>query len=344
MRTTHKIAAASLLLFNNRNSTPTVSVAPSANASQTIGVDPGYVAGEWSSGTPVFDRWESSADGSTWAAAAAMPDADSPPTDAEFGKVLRVIEVNGSTEAASAATGAVEHSYESLLESYVTSTALRLWHRYRETSGSTAANSGSTGSALNGTVGGTVTFGQTGHLGANEAALFDGLTGVISVANNAAIAALTAYTIAALVYATSAGENDIGTIILWDGTTTTLRINAAALGVRFVVDAGTDGVAATNVAFLPLNTWVWIFATYDDAGDRKPYIYKCVPGGTVTAATYATQTASAGSIAALAGSLHIGNNGSGGVRTWAGSKDEVLYFNGVLTTAEMQAIADTSAA
>jgi hypothetical protein len=110
MRTTHKIAAASLLLFNNRNSTPTVSVSPSANASQTIGVDPGYVAGTWSSGTPVFDRWESSADGSVWATAAAMPDADSPPTDAEFGKVLRVIEVNGSTEAASAATGAVDYA------------------------------------------------------------------------------------------------------------------------------------------------------------------------------------------------------------------------------------------
>jgi hypothetical protein len=100
-------AALLTVLRPHGNSTPTVSVAPTANASQTIGVDPGYVAGEWSSGTPIFDRWESSADGSTWATAAAMPDADSPPTDAEFGKVLRVIEVNGSTEAASAATGAV---------------------------------------------------------------------------------------------------------------------------------------------------------------------------------------------------------------------------------------------
>jgi hypothetical protein len=84
-------------------------VAPSATPNPpVIGTPMVYTAGEWSSGTPVFDRWESSADGSTWATAAAMPDADSPPTDAEFGKVLRVIEVNGSTEAASAATGAVK--------------------------------------------------------------------------------------------------------------------------------------------------------------------------------------------------------------------------------------------
>jgi hypothetical protein len=115
-------------------------VAPSATPNPpVIGTPMVYTAGEWSSGTPIFDRWESSADGSVWATAAAMPDFDSPPTDAEFGKVLRVIEVNGIVEAASAATGAVEFAALALLLDASAASTL-----FSDTAGSTPATADGT--------------------------------------------------------------------------------------------------------------------------------------------------------------------------------------------------------
>jgi hypothetical protein len=88
---------------------PQNEVAPSANASQIIGTDPGYVAGTWSSGTPTFTRWEKSATGvGSWSTAAAtMPNANSAPTDTEFGLYLRPVETNDGVEAAGAAVGPV---------------------------------------------------------------------------------------------------------------------------------------------------------------------------------------------------------------------------------------------
>ena len=104
------------------DSAPTNSVAPSANASQIIGTDPGYVAGTWSSGTPAFTRWESSATGvGSWSTAAAtMPNANSAPTSTEHLLYLRVIETNDGVEAASAATGKVVFNPATI-------TGLQLW-------------------------------------------------------------------------------------------------------------------------------------------------------------------------------------------------------------------------
>lgn len=81
-----------------------------------IGTPMSYTAGTWSTGTPEFARWESSADGSVWATAAAMPNADSAPTDAEFGLLLRVVETNGGVTAESAATGAVAAAYDTFTD------------------------------------------------------------------------------------------------------------------------------------------------------------------------------------------------------------------------------------
>jgi hypothetical protein len=93
--------------------TPTNTVAPSATPNPpVIGTAMTYTAGTWSSGTPTFTRWESSATGvGSWSTAAAtMPNANSAPTDTEFGLYLRPVETNDGVEAAGAAVGQVNYA------------------------------------------------------------------------------------------------------------------------------------------------------------------------------------------------------------------------------------------
>jgi hypothetical protein len=90
--------------------TPTNTGAPSATPNPpVIGTAMTYTAGTWSSGTPIFTRWEKSATGvGSWSTAAAtMPNANSAPTDTEFGLYLRPVETNDGVEAAGAAVGPV---------------------------------------------------------------------------------------------------------------------------------------------------------------------------------------------------------------------------------------------
>jgi PKD repeat protein len=89
--------------------------------SPVVGTQITGTIGEWTNTVVVeFTRWEQSDDGTTWATAAAdMPLEDSPPTNNQFGKVLRVVETatndDGFVVEESAATGAVGLPTENLL-------------------------------------------------------------------------------------------------------------------------------------------------------------------------------------------------------------------------------------
>lgn len=219
------------------------------------------------------------------------------------------------------------------LTQFVTNTlAPVLWYRLRETSGTTAANSGSAGSSVDGTwTAGAGAVGQTGKLGANEAYDFDALVSKIVIPNVAAVQALETYTLIGLVKADGFGENSAGTIIHL-GALNAFRITGTAGRMTTVFDTdATDGSATTNDGFLVTGSWLALFMTFNNAGDRTPRLYKGVSGA-VAEATYASQVQATGTRVTPLGGV-IGNLSD--VRTWDGLMDEVLVCNRVLTASEM---------
>lgn len=210
-----------------------------------------------------------------------------------------------------------------------------LWYRLRETSGTTAANSGSAGAAANGVwTAGAGAVGQTGKLGANEAYDNDGLVSKIVIPNIAAIQAIETYTVIGLCKADAAGENNAGTILH-------LGVGAAAAfrrtGVSNVWNMGfdtdtTDAVSSTETNFAPDGVWLAMFGTYDNAGDRKCRIYKGFAAALVESNYAGGQVAATGTRVTPNGAT-IGNYID--LRTWDGLIDEVIVCNRVLTAAVM---------
>jgi hypothetical protein len=116
MKTTHRIAAASLLLFGRRNSGPANTVLPSIS-SETFVIDTEItgVAGEWTGSPTITRQWywsltETNSGGTAITGATALN--YTPVTgDSVFGKYLYFVEIpNGDTDAAiaSAAVGPVK--------------------------------------------------------------------------------------------------------------------------------------------------------------------------------------------------------------------------------------------
>lgn len=213
-----------------------------------------------------------------------------------------------------------------------------LWHRFRETSGTAVANSGSLGSAVDGVwTAGTGAVGQTGKLGLNEAYDLDGADSRDTIASNVTLQTLAVFTIVCLCKPDTTGELNVGT--LSSDTRHQFRINGVNLNMRgFVTSNATAANTVTADGFVATGVWQTFFLTFDNAGDRRIRIYKAVDG-VLTEASYTTQTAMTGTIADSSGNPFVIGGLSTGAQCFDGLIDEYFVVNRVLTSAEMQQIA-----
>lgn len=235
-------------------------------------------------------------------------------------------------------------NYAEYLQSFVDAGTLPLWLRFRETSGTSAANSGSSGATLDGT-NSNATVAQDGQVAANEAYDWNGTTSFVSVPNEAAVQTAS-FEVACLVRPDGNGEGSTGTLFAHGNGSSTPLIQVALTGgnvLRFGVGAsgGFAGSLSTANAYTA-DVWQWFFLTYDNAGDRTPRIYKAVDG-VVTDIT-ATPATVSGTLNALAGVLLYVGNRQDNTATFDGRFDEFLRFNRVLTSDERTAIAQASRA
>lgn len=230
------------------------------------------------------------------------------------------------------------------LEAYLSALSPVAWWRMRETSGTTAANSGSAGSSPDGTISGTTALGQTGQLGANEAFDFDGATSKITISSSAPVCDLTTWTWAFLINPASAGESNAGALFRLEtsGTQTHyFTIVDAARTLRAHIAGVSSSVDAVTTTALALATWQWVFMTFDWDGDKKPHIYLGV-GGSAFEASYTTPPGALSSAVNTATkNINIGNRASP-INTFDGLIDEVMVFSHVLGIEQMQAIVQLS--
>lgn len=217
---------------------------------------------------------------------------------------------------------------------YIASLSPLLWLKYNETSGTTVENYGSLGDTADGVwTPGAGALGQTGlgNGGANEAYDYDGASSKTTVPALTGINNLTAFTYAILMQALSPGELNQGRFFGETGFRY-WRIDAADYSLRMLVDATSSAISLTTAGFIAETIPTYLFATYDNAGDRKVHIYKVV-GGVLTEATYAIQDAATGTLLNGVGALDIGSNFLQNV-TFDGMIDEVLIVGSVLTDAQ----------
>lgn len=217
---------------------------------------------------------------------------------------------------------------------YVASLAPALWYRMNELTGSVALNSGSLGAAYNGAYT-SCTLAQAGKLGAASAVLFDGANSMVTVPAGA-YANYPAVTVASLVKCNSAGESNIGAFwnINGDGGFNG-RFAGSMSSERFFRKAATTS-ANTTVSFAFGTAWAWMFATYNDATDRKIHLYQGI-GGAITDQS-GTPIAAVGALADVSSQVLVLGNRTTQDLTLNGLYDEFLWFNGVLIVAQMQQI------
>lgn len=222
--------------------------------------------------------------------------------------------------------------------------AAPLWMHLRETSGTAVDNSGTVGDPADGTwtagVGTPGAVGQTGRLGANEAYLFGGTDSYITIAAQTALNNLTKYTYGLLLNPTTPGESNLGQLIATrNGAGKMLRIHNASFAVHaFHTSNATTATTTTTNNFLVAGEWQWIFATFDNDGDRKIHLYRYdFDTDTLVEASYAQHDAMTGTIAFPSVDIMIGARDAGQL-AYNGSMDEVFIENTVLSVAYMTAI------
>lgn len=228
-------------------------------------------------------------------------------------------------------------------DAYVASLAPLLWYKFNEPSGTTVTNYGSLGSAVNGTfTPGSGAVAQTGQLGASEAYDWDGTASLVTVAYNAGMDSLTTFTVAALIRADGAGEGTVGTIYTWGNlnTTASLRFVGASRALIFIHRYNTTVMQTVTSTALSTGQWYWVFAEYDEGGDRRGDIYLS-SGGVAVEASYASQQASVGTVVTNGVSPIIGNLAVGS-NTWDGQQDEIMWIPRLLTQAEKNTIVQKS--
>lgn len=219
--------------------------------------------------------------------------------------------------------------------SYVSGTIQPVgWWSMRATSGTNEPNRGSGGAALDMTIT-SATLGQTGQLGANEAALMDGANSRYQTPNNALTAALTTWEWIFLVNPSNSGESNVGKFASYGTGVNELLIqfNAAACAVVFMRTANTApaNFATTTTAGLTPATWSLLFASYDNVGDRKGHIFKGISGA-VSEFSYSAQAPLTGTYKTPTNALNLWNT-SDQSGTFAGLGDEAMVVNGNLATA-----------
>lgn len=209
--------------------------------------------------------------------------------------------------------------------------------RHNETNGTNAANSGTGGSALDMTIAGTTTLGQTGKLGANEAFLTDGATTRLQTPNNALLASLTTWEYVFLCNPASAGEASFGNFFSWgDGAAVdkepSCNFNATMTSIACSVINTTLTLftVVTSPTGMTAGVWALLYVAYDDIGDRKIHIYKGINGAVNELASSAALT---GTYQTPTKPLNLWNR-SAQTTTFAGTVDEAMIFSGNLSSAQ----------
>ncbi len=179
---------------------------------------------------------------------------------------------------------------------------------------------------LDGLIAGTTTLGQNGRSGGNHAYLFDGATSLLTVTNRASIQGLTDFSLWALFNPSDAGEGDSGTLFAKDGEFE-LRFNSASRDLIATVNYGTTNASATTSTTLSTDAWHTVGLRIDDSSKTIDIFVDGVE------ASYASQTAGAGSRASNTNDLIVGNNAAIN-QTLAGLLDEVLVVDRILTPNE----------
>lgn len=220
-----------------------------------------------------------------------------------------------------------------------------VWLRLNEATGeTTAVNSGSLGATFNGTYS-NCTLAQTGKIGPSSAVSYNGTTSRLQIANGAGLANLTTWTYAALVNPTNAGEGGGGQFWDWGNAVNEpyAGYNGVITSLAFrLADTTPTAFNTTTTTGLTASTWQWLFATFDNAGDRKLHAYRGVASA-VAEFAYGAQPVMVGTYKTPISPLNIGNNTATSA-TFAGLYDELLVFNAVLTQAQMQQIVKASGA
>jgi hypothetical protein len=319
MKTTHRIAAASLLLFNNRNSTPTVTSIAVINTAPVIGVPADVTPAVYSSGVSDTERWEmADTAAGPWTTVDDMLTIDAAYTDQTFGKVVRWYEAQGAVVAASAATGAVKYSAVGLVA---------FWE-LEEASGQRNDTHGTNHLTDNNTV--TQAAGKVGNAAQFTAANNESL----SIADNAALSVGDiAFTVWGWCYLDSLG---VQRVMLCKGSgnsaaTSEYRVAVnASNAVTFSVSDGATLTTKTVSVFgaLAASTWYFIECYHDPAAD--------VIGIRINNNTAETAAHSVG-VQDGAGNVRLGTRPAGDSDFWNGRLDQWGIAKRLLTSGERAA-------
>lgn len=222
-----------------------------------------------------------------------------------------------------------------------------LWYKFNEPSGTTVINYGSLGSGNGTFTPGVGAVAQTDSMGVQEAYDFDGADSKVTGPTSTSINNATAFSVALKVKADTSGEATNGYLWSDNGGNRVLLITSGASSpyrLSFGVWCTTmQALAVTAVASGVIQSDdMWVFGTYDNAGDRTPHIY-FGNAGALAEASYSTATPASNTLANASGALLLGNNSSN-VRTWDGLFGEFLFFNRILTATEMLNLTQASAA
>lgn len=220
-------------------------------------------------------------------------------------------------------------TYPDVMQAYVGQAALPVWLRLRESAGSIAANGGSSGATLNGTIAGAVTLAQSGQLGASEAMTFDGTTGKITVPTNAAINALQAFTYMAVFKVTDPGGGGFGNLWNWSNGHRLFFSSGGAITAIVARAGGNEQVLANAYLTLPMSAYIVLFVTFDTTNGLRMY-----RGENGAVSQIGTLTANTGAVTTQAADLVIANRSSSD-RGLNGGLDEFAVFNQALTTTQM---------
>lgn len=217
--------------------------------------------------------------------------------------------------------------FGSYLATSIADGSLPVWLSLDET-GTVVKNWGSAGSAANG-VADQITQQAGGIISPSHAAAFNGTTSAIPTSIDSGWVPGAAVTIAALVRLDGLGGGRQGYIVIFSDRLIFYTNDARQIRVWLSGNKYRDFAQGERYC-----AWAWYFMTYNDAGDRRPRVYLGMPGAITELSPGAA--AYSGTLSA-ASAATIGNRPDR-ARGLVGRLDEVLIYNRVIQTAEMQNI------
>ena len=214
------------------------------------------------------------------------------------------------------------------------------WWKFDEGSGTTAADS--SGYANTGTLVSSPVW-TTGIIGSG-ALTFDGSTNYVNVPNTSGSLDnlhSTGMTVAAWIKATASGGGGGGAGRILNKAGWFFALNAA--NVRFT--DGDTSAYMTSSSAIPINTWVHVAATWNGLGPGSGgEVIHIFVNGVQADSTTAFYAGDAGSTPGPdVGAASIGNRASDHARGFPGTIDNPKVYNRILSAAEIQALADSTA-